>query len=317
VRIFLVQSFLVAVALAWYIGYRLIKHRSRKYMAHRLSGISIRTEDFSGAFIDSRKEARQSLLGRAALAIPGIEKVEGLLARSGSELTIVAFSARVLQIGLGLALTVGLISQSLVVGVFAGGLGAAIVLLHLKIRCDKRRSEFDAQLPEALDFIGRALRAGHGLMMAIGMVGDELPAPIGHEFKKIFDEVNFGVSVDDALSNASRRIESADLNFFIISTKIYRETGGNFNEIIGSLSNTIRKRSELQGKVRVLSSEGRYSGVLLGVLPFMVGGAMTFMNQEYMSVLWFSEQGQNLVGIGLVLIIAGFAWMWSIAKIKV
>jgi len=303
--------------LAGFVAKQFARHRSRQGLVLRMQALSARADEGRSLAIGRQADDGQSLLGRIVLAVPGIETVERWLVRAGGEQTLTRFAARVLQVAAGVGVIAGLASGSVGLGLLAAGAGGLVVVAHLRLRGEKRRGEFEAQLPEALDFVGRALRAGHGLTMAIGMVGDELPAPIGPEFRTVFDEINFGVPFDDALANLSGRIVSMDLNFFVIATRIHRETGGNFTEIIGSISSTIRERMQLQGKVRVLSSEGRFSGVLLGVLPFLIGGLMTLVNSEYMSELWFSEKGQNLVGIGLVLIVLGFAWMWHIARIRV
>lgn len=312
--------FIVLAGVALLAGFgakQFARHRSRQGLVLRMQALSARADDGRGLAIGRQADDGQSLLGRIVLAVPGIETVERWLVRAGGEQTLTRFAARVLQVAAGVGALAGLASGSVAFGLLGAGAGGVVVVAHLRLRGEKRRGEFEAQLPEALDFIGRALRAGHGLTMAIGMVGDELPAPIGPEFRTVFDEINFGVPFDDALANLSGRVVSMDLNFFVIATRIHRETGGNFTEIIGSISSTIRERMKLQGKVRVLSSEGRFSGVLLGVLPFLIGGLMTLVNPEYMSELWFSEKGQNLVGIGLVLIVLGFAWMWHIARIRV
>lgn len=308
---------LVLAALVVFAIERARHYRSRKAMTRRLQVVAARPDDLSGNFLKRRTGTGNSVIERILARMPGSEAFERLILHAGVEKSAGHYAAVMAQVALGAGALAGLASRSAPVGLLAGLAAGAIVLLRLKITSDKRREEFENQLPEALDFICRALRAGHGLTMAIGMVGDELPEPVGPEFKIVFDEINFGIPFDDSLSNLAERIDSTDLNFFIILTKIHKETGGNFTEILESISNTIRERIKLQGKVRILASEGKFSGILLGALPFFIGGLMTFINPEYMSELWFSEKGQNLVAIGLVLIALGFAWMWQIAKIRV
>jgi len=296
---------------------RAIRYRLRKALTQRLRAVSTQATTASDQFLKQSPGSGDSIIEQLLATIRGVKAVEQLLTRSGTEQSVTQFVTLALQVSVGTGVLVTLATGSVLIGGIAGLLAGSIFPLRLKLKSDKRRMHFENQLPEALDFIARALRAGHGLTMAIGMVGDELPAPIGPEFKLVFDEVNFGIPFDDAISNISERINSTDLNFFIISTKIHRETGGNFTEILESISKTIRERIKLQGRVRTLSAEGKFSGVLLGVLPFVVGGLMTLVNPDYMSELWFSEKGQDLVVIGLLLIILGFASMWNIAKIEV
>jgi tight adherence protein B len=281
---------------------RVYRFRARKVLNQRLRAISLRPATVPDQFLKQQSRRGDTLIERVLVAMRGIGAVEQWLMRSGTEQSITQFAMLALQVCLGAGGVAGLLTGSAVVGALAGLLSGAIIPLRLQLKSNKRRFDFENQLPEALDFISRALRAGHGLTVAIGMVGDELPAPIGPEFKQVFDEVNFGIP---------------DLNFFIISTKIHRETGGDLTEILESISNTIRERIKLQGRVRILSAEGKFSGVLLGALPFLIGGLMTLINPDYMSELWLTEKGQSLVMVGLVMIVLGFTWMRNIAKIKV
>jgi tight adherence protein B len=181
----------------------------------------------------------------------------------------------------------------------------------------KRSAKIEKQLPEALDFICRSLRAGHGLSVTFGIVGDELPQPIAKEFKTVFEEINFGLPFDDAMTNFAVRTDSNDINFLVVGLLIQREAGGNLIELLENLSKTIRDRIILSGKVRVLASEGKYSGLLLSVLPFLLGGILTTMNPDYMLPLWTTEAGQQLVMVSVVMIFVGAFWMWNLSRIKV
>lgn len=198
-----------------------------------------------------------------------------------------------------------------------GLLFSAIPFLYIKRKELKRRAQIEKQLPEALDFICRSLRVGHGLAISFGMVGDELPDPIAKEFKNVFEEINFGLPFDEAMSNFAVRVNSEDVNFLVVGLLIQREAGGNLIGLLENLSKTIRDRTILAGKVRVLASEGKYSGILLSVLPFLIGGILGALNPAYMSVLWTTETGQHLIMFSLGMMVLGGLWMWKITKIKV
>ena len=135
----------------------------------------------------------------------------------------------------------------------------------------QRMKQFERQLPEALELVSRALKAGHAFSVGLKLVGEEAADPIGIEFRRVFDEVSMGVALPQALQNMTERLESVDLRFFVTSVLVQRETGGNLAEIIDSLAELIRKRFELQLKVRALSAEGRFSGIILFCLPIVVG----------------------------------------------
>ncbi|NTU68670.1 MAG: type II secretion system F family protein [Chlorobiaceae bacterium] len=194
---------------------------------------------------------------------------------------------------------------------------ASTPVLWLTRQANKRRQAFGDKLPEALDYISRALRAGHSLTSAIGMLGKEFPDPVGHEFKTVFDEVGFGIPFKDALNQLADRVQSNDLNFFVISLMIQHETGGNLTELLDGLAKTMRERVKLRGKIRTLSSEGRASAWILGSMPFVLSGILMLINPGYISVLWTTPQGQNLVLIGGGLMVVGFFLLHSIVQIKV
>lgn len=163
----------------------------------------------------------------------------------------------------------------------------------------------------------RALRSGFGLTVALGMVGDELPAPIGPEFKHGFDQISIGLSFDEAMADMAERLQSSDLNFLVIALVIHRQTGGNLTELLTALARTVRERIKLKGKVRVLASEGRLSGLLIGALPLLLAAILSAVNPTYMAGLWLTPAGQTLVGVGLGLMAAGGVWMWQIVQIRV
>jgi tight adherence protein B len=194
---------------------------------------------------------------------------------------------------------------------------AGTPLLWLSREANQRHLAFEGKLPEAIDYISRALRAGHSLTSAIGMVGKEFPDPIGHEFKTVFDEIGFGIPFKDAISQLADRVQSNDLNFFVISLMIQHETGGNLTELLDGLTKTMRERFKLRGKIRTLSSEGRASTWILGSMPFVLAVILALINPGYISVLWTTPQGQTLILIGAGLIAVGFFLLNRITQIKV
>jgi tight adherence protein B len=190
-------------------------------------------------------------------------------------------------------------------------------LLWLSRLADQRRKAFEDKLPETLDYISRAMRAGHGLTSAIGMVGKEFADPIGYEFKTVFDEISFGISFKEAIGQLSERVQSNDINFFVISLMIQHETGGNLTELLDGLASTVRERVKLRGKIRTLASEGRASAWVMGSIPFVLAGILSLISPVYMSVLWTTPQGQKLILIGGVLMAVGFFLLNRIVQIKV
>jgi tight adherence protein B len=175
----------------------------------------------------------------------------------------------------------------------------------------------EKQLPEALDLVTRALRAGHSFASGVQMIGDEMTDPIASEFRMVADEVNFGVSLQQALTNLSERVPLTDLRYFVVAVLIQRDSGGNLTEVLGNLSRLIRDRLKLLARVRVLSSEGRLSAWILGLMPFALVALLNVFNPEFMAPLWTDPIGQTVLKYMLVLMLVGIVLLRKIVKIRV
>ena len=177
------------------------------------------------------------------------------------------------------------------------------------MRKAKRMADFERQLPEALELVGRALRAGHTFTSGMGMVVSEFADPIRIEFQTTLEEINFGMGVTTALDNLMDRVDCPDLNFFVVSVKIQNESGGNLAEIIGNISALIRERFKLKGRIQVLSAEGRMAAWVLCLLPFGVAGVIQFVNPGYLGLLFTDPLGRimsygvaGLITMGILVI---------------
>lgn len=164
---------------------------------------------------------------------------------------------------------------------------------------DKRITAFIATFPEAIDTMCRGLRSGLPITETISTVGDELPDPIGVEFKRISDGVRMGRSLEDSMWEVSARLNSPEFRFFIISLAIQRETGGNLAETLGNLADLLRKRRQLKLKIKAMSSEAKASAMIIGSLPFLMFILLMILNPEYVMVLINEERGQVLMAGGM------------------
>ena len=180
-----------------------------------------------------------------------------------------------------------------------------------------RLIKIEEQLPEAADFLARAMRAGHSFTNVLQMVGTELPEPLSGEFRAAHEEINYGVPMNEALYNLAERIPLTDLRYLVIAVVIQRESGGNLAEILGNISHIIRERLKLLGKVRVLSAEGRMSAWILGLMPFCVMAFMTVVNTRYVSVLWTDPSGIKMLWYGAGMIVIGVLWIRRLIHIRV
>jgi tight adherence protein B len=207
--------------------------------------------------------------------------------------------------------------QSLLLSAGVGAALAAMPLLYVGRQRTMRLEKFERQLPDALDLITRALRSGHAFSSALQMVGEEMAEPVAGEFSVVHDEVNFGVSLQQALTNLSVRVPLTDLRYFIVAVLIQRDSGGNLTEVLGNLSRLIRERLKLLSKVRILSSEGRLSAWILGVMPFALAGVMYLVNPEFMTPLWNDPIGISIIKYMLILMAFGVVILRKIIRIHV
>lgn len=180
-------------------------------------------------------------------------------------------------------------------------------LLHRKK--NKRLKRFQHQFAEALDLIARALKAGHAFTAGLRMVADEMPDPVGPEFAQVLEEINYGLGMETALENLTRRVDCAEVMFFAVSVIIQRETGGNLSEIVSNISALVRERFRIQGNVKVFAAQGRLTAIILCVLPFAVAGIIWLINPGFMSVLFTDPRGHKLLkfalfqmGLGMLII---------------
>ena len=266
------------------------------------------------------KERRLSKIGwleRLLLRLPQIGRLDRLLAQSATPLNAAQFVA--VSIGAGLAVAVFALWQGLPAGAAAlvALAGAALPLWRVLARKRRRMAQIEGQLPGALDLISRALRAGHAFPPAIEMVAKELAPPLSDEFRTLFEEVSYGISMSEALKNLSYRVPSTDLSFFVVAVLIQRETGGNLTVILQNIGATVRERLRLFGQVKALSAEGRLSAWILGVLPFGLAGVLNVLNPGFMTLLWIDPVGQQTVKAMLVLMAGGVIWISRVVRIKV
>lgn len=270
------------------------------------------------ALLKERMFSQVPLIERLLLNIPRLKRVDKFILQSGRDWPVFRLLLGSLLLGLlGLVVLWSLLLQPLVLAVAVSGAAASAPWVYLAHLRSQRLAKLEVQLPEALDLMGRALRSGHAFPSALQMVGDEMPEPIASEFKAVHDEVNFGVSLQQALTNLTERVPLTDLRYFVVSVLIQRESGGNLTEVLGNLSRLIRERLKLLAKVRVLSSEGRMSAWVLGLLPFVLAGLMNLFNPKFMSPLWTDPIGISIVKYMLLLMAFGVLLLRFIVRIRV
>ena len=219
--------------------------------------------------------------------------------------------------GVALALVASVVSRYSFLPFVVGIAGLFAPTLWLMRRRSVRLRRFEAQFPDALDLLARAIRAGHAFQTAMGMVAEELPAPVGPEFKKTFEQQNFGLPLRDALIEMMERVAILDVRFFVTAVLIQRETGGNLAEILDNLAQVVRERFKILRQVRVHTAHGRFTGYVLLALPAALGVGLMMINPELMQLLFQERMGQMMLTGAMVLQTVGFFWIRYVIKIEV
>lgn len=193
---------------------------------------------------------------------------------------------------------------------------ALLPFLYIYLKKQERIKKFEEQLPEVLDMLARSLKAGHAFTGGLQMIGQEFDDPAGTEFRKTLDEINFGVPYEDALKNMATRIESDDLNLFVISVIIQRESGGNLAEILENIAKLIRERFTLKGQIRTLTAEARISAVVLAGLPFLVAFYIYLVNPKYLGLLLTDYIGHVMLVAGGIMMVVGILILKRMTVLK-
>jgi tight adherence protein B len=269
------------------------------------------------SILKQRPYSRNASLDRILHRFPPAHRIDALLVQAGSGTTVGQFLAW----SLGCMAAVGLLSLAwpmpAPLRLLAALLGMSLPWVLLRRARQRRLLRIEQQLPDAADFIARALRAGHSFTNVLQIVGNELSEPLSGEFRIAREEINYGVPMNEALHGMAARIPLTDLRYLIIAVLIQRESGGNLAEILGNISQIIRARLKLVAHVRVLSAEGRMSAVILTALPFAVLGMMMLLNGNYVSVLWTDPMGRKMLWSCAFMVVVGIIWLRNIIRIRI
>jgi tight adherence protein B len=196
---------------------------------------------------------------------------------------------------------------------------ALFVIPHIYVNVKRRLrvKRFMNHFPDALEMFARSLRAGHSFTGAIQLVAQEMPDPVGPEFRKVFEEQNLGIPLRQALIGMTDRVDSLDVRFFATAILIQRDTGGNLAEIIDKISYVIRERFRIQGQLKIFTAQARMSGTILALLPIGVAVLIGILNPEYLKPLWMERIGKILIAVAVILQVLGMLAIRKIIRIKI
>ncbi|MGE5609102.1 MAG: type II secretion system F family protein [Bacillota bacterium] len=308
----------LSTALAtWTIAHTVITflHGDREKLQHRLAS-------------DWRGNSNE-ILNRSATLRPELQGLPDFLARHAfiqnlnhrliqayPEANLLYFLIITASIAILLFALVAVLLQSIFVGLLVGAAALYFPILVINRKRARRQKLLTEQLPDALEFLTRVLKAGHSLSTGIQMMGDELPQPIGYEFRRCYDQHSLGQSLEESLRDMVTRIESSDFSFFVTAILIQRQTGGDLSEVLTNISAVIRSRLCLQDHVKSVTAEGRLTGTILVIFPIALFVLSYALNPEYAGLLLNTDTGRFLLFLAAAMQIVGFFAIRRIVAIK-
>lgn len=219
------------------------------------------------------------------------------------------------SIGLGIAAM--LITGRWMIVLPAAVLGALLPHFYVRRRIKKRLAAFEEHLPDSIDLMSRAIRAGHPLSSGFKMVADEASEPVAGEIGRVFEEQRFGLPFDDSLLAMADRVPIVDTRILVTAILIQREVGGNLAEVLDKIAYVVRERFQIRRQLRTYTAQGRLSGYVLGGLPIVIGFAMYLLNPDYMGTLFREPVGHLMLGGAAVMQVCGYLWIRKIVNIEI
>jgi tight adherence protein B len=291
-------------------------HVARRLRA-RISGVLDTMDPGTVSLLREKYLRNLSPLERRMEMLPGMERLAQLIEQAGREVPAYRVVLIAVATGLGAGLAVLLWSGQPLFSVPAMGVGFALPLWKLKQERAKRLARFEEQLPDALDMMTRALRAGHPFTETLKLVAAEMDDPMAKELGATFADINYGMSVKNGFLSLLRRVPSVSLMAVVTAVLVQRETGGNMAEILEKISAVVRGRFRFQRRVRTLSAEGRLSAWVLTLVPFVLAGMLTVIAPEYLPMLTKDPLGHKLILAAFVFMVVGIFWMRRIIRVDV
>jgi tight adherence protein B len=304
-----------------HLGTRYLETRRRKRIAGMLQVVTAESVVVTTSLLkDQENSGDSSSLARVFKSLDVVRRTDDMIqqaALSWSTTRLFRTMTIMAMPGMLLGILFPVMLNAAVSCLIFGGVGAALPYFYVRSLRNKRMAKVEAQLPDAMDFLSRSMRAGHAFVISIGMVGEDLPDPLGQEFRTLFNEQNLGASLNSAFANLTRRVPLLDMRFFASAVLLQRQTGGNLSEILGGLSEVIRERFRLRGHVQAVSAHGRMTAGILTALPVLTACALLMVAPGYLQGMFSDPDGKKLVmGAVLAQVIGNFI-IRKIVRIKV
>ncbi len=302
---------------AFFGGVYLLRDMRNRRLQQRLDDLGPIEAEAEAGLVREHQQGALPAMDRMLRATSAGPRLATLLQQAGSSMTPGTVVLLCVASGLAVALVTRLLVPQVLIAVAAGLIASAAPVGLLMRQRTSRMHRFEEQFPDALDLLSRAIRAGHAFQAAMGMVAAELPSPVGPEFKRTFEQQNFGLPLREAMNELAERMPLLDVRFFVTAVAIQRESGGNLSEILDNLAHVVRERFKIRRQVRVHTAHGRFTGYVLLGLPAFLAICLSFIAPEQMKLLFYERIGQMMVGGAMVLQTIGFFWIRQVIKIEV
>lgn len=290
----------------------------RKRLQKRIADIEASGEAEAFSSLLREKYLRKlSPLERSLESLPAMELLAKRIEQAGHKILAYRLVLIAILLGAGTLAFSWIYFRMPLVAVAAAVVAAYLPFLKINLDRSKRMAAFEEQLPDAIDTMQRALRAGHPLAASLKFVADELDDPVASEFELTFGDINYGNDVRRAMLSLLARVPSVTVMALVTSILVQRETGGNLAEILNNISTIIRGRFKFQRKVRTYSAEGRMSAWVLAMVPLILFAALTMIAPDYLPALLDDPRGQNIVIYGFCSGVVGILWIRKILRIEV
>ncbi|UCG74974.1 MAG: type II secretion system F family protein [Gemmatimonadota bacterium] len=310
----------VTIALLWE---AVQEWRRRRAVAEQIKSLSQGTlgsagsSEISLALLRGEDGEDPKWLQALVALIPQRRDIAHLLEQANMSWSVGTFLLVTLGIGAAFGVSAMIVLPGRLLPLLAAAGGAALPYAYVRKRRTRRVGEFEKHFPEAIDLLGRSIRAGHALNSGLEVIAEELPDPVSTEFRQVFEEQKFGLPLRDSLMAMADRIPLVDTRIFVTAVLIQRESGGSLAEILDNISYTIRERFKIRRQLKVHTAQGRMTGYLLAVLPIIMGIIMYTMSPEYMSVLFEEPMGRFALGMAGVLQVLGYLSIRKIIDIDI
>jgi tight adherence protein B len=300
-----------------YMSYATISKSPAHELRRRLRKMALETEEEFPADLRLEILVEMSPIDKFLYKFKQIRKLDSFIDRAGLKVDVKMFSLIMLVSGLNGFFIGAAMKRGIVPAVVLMIIGGYIPLYYLLVKKNKRVLQFTEQFPNALDMISRSLKAGHSFVGAIQMVGNEMSDPIRGLFKTVYEEQSLGLSMQDAFSHMTERIESEDLGFFFTAINLYKDIGGNLSEILDNLARTIRERIKVRKQVRVFTVQGRVSSYILGIAPIAIALLFYFVAPGYIEELFNTKVGRYAMVFAIISQIVGYLIIRRIVDVKI